>query len=61
MRLNLSSNTTEETKSINTLSNGVDIEYLTLPHIFQAEPSGIRVESEWNGRNGRNLVGMTCQ
>ena len=22
---------------------------------------GIRAESEWNGRNGRNLVGMTCQ
>ena len=29
-------------------------EYLTLPHIFQAE-------SKQNGRNGQNLVGMTCQ
>ena len=40
---------------------GCEREYLTLPHIFQAEPSRIWMESKWNGRNGWNLVGMTCQ
>ena len=30
------------------------LEYLTLPHTFQADPSGIRPNSEQNGRNGRN-------
>ena len=36
-------------------------EYFTLPHTFRADPSGFRAESERNGRNGRNLVGMTSQ
>ena len=35
-------------------------EYFTLPHTFQADPNGFQAESEWNGRNGRNLVGMKC-
>ena len=35
-------------------------EYFTLPHSFQADPSRFQVESEQNGRNGRNLVGMKC-
>ena len=36
-------------------------EYFTLPHTFRADPTKFRPESEWNGRNGRNLVGMRCQ
>ena len=37
-----------------------DSEYFTLPHAFRADSSRFRVESEWNGRNGWNLVGMKC-
>src|SRR5271155_4863320 len=37
------------------------LEYFTLPHTFRADPTKFRAESEWNGRNGRNLVGMRCQ
>ena len=37
------------------------VEYFTLPHTFRADPTKFRAESERNGRNGRNLVGMRCQ
>ena len=36
-------------------------EYFTLPHVFRLDPGGIWVDSGWNGRNGRNLVGISCQ
>ena len=37
-----------------------NVEYFTLPHAFQVDLSGFRAESEQNGRNGWNLVGMKC-
>ena len=49
----------------------LDPSYFTLPQTFhldpgrveeiQVDPSRFQVESDWNGRNGRNLVGMKCQ
>ena len=36
-------------------------EYFTLPHVFRPDPRGIWVDSGRNGRNGRNLVGISCQ
>ena len=31
------------------------------PRRFHLDSAWIQVESRWNGRNGRNLVGMKCQ
>ena len=36
-------------------------EYFTLPHVFRPDPRRIWVDSGRNGRNGRNLVGISCQ